>query len=71
MKNKILLIAILVFITMLGSAQTAQRPNPITPNGDTLVHLQDVMPEFQGGESAFMNYLSKNVRYLQSAKENG
>ena len=31
----------------------------------------DVMPEFPGGEAAFVNFISRNVKYPKVARENG
>jgi len=33
--------------------------------------IVEIMPEFPGGDSGLLNFLAKNIRYPQSAKENG
>ncbi len=37
---------------------------------DGPVHFAEIMPEFPGGEEAFIKYLSKNVKYPAFAREN-
>lgn len=47
-------------------------PPPFTvANGDTVWNIVDKMPEFPGGNAALMKYISDNVRYPESAKQNG
>ena len=47
-------------------------PPPFTVvNGDTTWNVVDKMPEFPGGNAALMKYISDNVKYPESAKQNG
>ena len=39
------------------------------PEVDSIYNTVDVMPEFPGGAEAMMNYIAKNVKYPEEAKE--
>ncbi len=39
--------------------------------GPEIVTFAEQMPEFEGGQEAMMNYLSKNINYPPVARENG
>jgi protein TonB len=45
--------------------------NVIGETKDEIFTIVEKMPEFPGGEEALMNYLSKNIKYPQTAKELG
>ena len=55
--------------TGLDTVATIVEAKPI-PREETLVHAE-VMPEFPGGQAAFMRFLSKNLRVPQNALEPG
>lgn len=40
-------------------------------DNDSIYQIVEVMPEFPGGTEAMMNYLSKNIKYPEEAKEQG
>lgn len=40
-------------------------------HGEEVVKSADVMPEFPGGQEAFMNYLVNGIEYPESQKESG
>lgn len=40
-------------------------------DNDSIYQIVEVMPEFPGGSAAMMNYLSKNIKYPEEAKEKG
>jgi TonB family protein len=44
---------------------------PIKVNEDTIFDFASFMPEFPGGQQAFMNYISSNLIYPEIAKEIG
>ena len=40
-------------------------------NNDSIYQMVEVMPEFPGGTAKMMDYLSKNIKYPEEAKEKG
>ena len=40
-------------------------------NNDSIYQMVEVMPEFPGGTEKMMDYLSKNIKYPEAAKEKG
>ena len=44
---------------------------PIAETIDSVFKVVDVMPEFQGGTEAMIDYLSNNITYPKSAKDDG
>jgi TonB family protein len=61
-----------------GQAVPSDAPPPPPPpppfiviNGDTTWNVVDKMPEFPGGNAALMKYIYDNVKYPESAKQNG
>ncbi len=42
---------------------------PAEPDNDSIYQIVEQMPQFPGGESALMEYVSKNVVYPEEAKE--
>ena len=52
--------------TLLGGLSTLAD----TPKNDSVFQVVDEMPEFPGGVEAMMEYVSRNVKYPESAKEN-
>ena len=42
---------------------------PAEPDNDSIYQIVEQMPKFPGGESALMEYVSKNVAYPEEAKE--
>lgn len=61
-----------------GQVVPADAPPPPPPpppfivvNGDTTWNVVDKMPEFPGGNTALMKYIRDNVKYPESAKQNG
>lgn len=40
-------------------------------NGDSIATLIEVMPQFEGGEQAMMQFIQKNIQYPQAEKESG
>ena len=40
-------------------------------NNDSIYQMVEVMPEFPGGTEKMMDYLSKNIKYPEEAKEKG
>ncbi|MEO5641729.1 MAG: energy transducer TonB [Bacteroidia bacterium] len=59
MKNKIILVTILLLFVIYGHAQDT------IPVADT----NKVLPEFRGGDVAYNKYSVKQVKYPQEAKE--
>lgn len=78
LREKMQYLMAIVFALMLvlpAMAQNSKKPNPPTSkvqiqqkNG--VYTLVDVMPAFPGGPVAMGNYLSKNVKYPKTDREN-
>ena len=63
--KKIISIVILIFVGISLSAQT----NTVSKNDSAKTDsVNEVMPEFPGGEAAFYKYLADSVKYPASAK---
>ena len=42
---------------------------PAEPDNDSIYQIVDEIPQFPGGESAMMNYVSGNIKYPQEARD--
>jgi protein TonB len=66
----LLIISTFIFPTFLiaqaksGTFKVRKQPEA------SIVHIAEVMPKFPGGKSAMMRYLSNNIIYPDSSKEN-
>lgn len=60
-----------LFLCTESIAQESSVTNPTDPkdSSETALLLAEEMPEFQGGNEAMMNFLSKNIQYPPEAKE--
>ena len=53
--------------TLLGGLSTLAD----APVNDSIYQIVEKMPQFTGGESAMMKYVSENIKYPEKAKEDG
>jgi protein TonB len=63
---ELMLTVILVFFF---TAVSAQEKKDFKPDAKGVYYEVQVMPEFQGGTSALMDYLVKNIQYPEKAKK--
>ena len=56
----------------LASTQASQTAVFVVPDNDTTIYtVVDEMPQFPGGDSAMVAYITNNVHYPQTEKEKG
>lgn len=66
----IFLVSISLFC--LASTQASQTAVFVVPDNDTTIYtVVDEMPQFPGGDSAMVAYITNNVHYPQTEKEKG
>lgn len=71
--------SVISFLIVYGALSgMAQNDSKVTPDSITkdklkgdIILVAEQMPEFPGGETAFMEYISKNLEYPKLAKEKG
>lgn len=73
MKNKILVAAIFVFVSICGIAQTdttlSIRQDAIaTPDTNEFLYVEE-LPDFPGGEAAKQKFFAKNIKYPKAEKK--
>ena len=60
------------FIILRGSSSIAVRPRTLAPDANGIFEVVEHMPEFpDGGMSALMEYLKKNIKYPEAAMKKG
>lgn len=77
---KTLFLSLLLLFTGVANAQTESvhvvppTPSPVEPvqeKNDVVYTYVEQMPEFPGGNEAMMEFIRKNLRYPETAKETG
>ena len=57
-----------------GVQASPTEDNPVQileKNNDSIYQIVEKMPQYTGGESALMKYVSENIKYPEKAKEDG
>ncbi|WP_340112431.1 energy transducer TonB [Maribellus mangrovi] len=62
MKKTLILILMIFAVAFTASAQDTEKEKVYTE--------VDVMPEYPGGQDAFLKFISENVKYPENAKKN-
>jgi periplasmic protein TonB len=67
-KSGILLLALCISFSFLSNGQDKTKNTPVVLT-DSVYLKADIMPEYQGGKNALMNFIASNVQYPQDAKK--
>ena len=68
---KIRLLLIVLAMAFSGMGLMAQNADTKDTQEDELFMIVETMPSFPGGQEALANYLKDNLKYPESARENG